>query len=181
VIAHPFGHLGTDDSLPSEWGLRPVTFALELFSIMRQRKKSNLTAVRLTQIRGAGQSIRKLVDILCQHLGTTTRARPRRLSGLFSADCEKFPGGRHLSPHRGFSITLSAFTDTYCCRRPQCMGRIIEVYSIRTCVFFSTSFHGSFPCIIVCLRRLDMKRVAVLLQQNILAVIRTVTVQLDLV
>jgi len=68
VIAHPFGHLGTDDSLPSEWGLRPVTFALELFSIMRQRKKSNLTAVRLTQIRGAGQSIRKLVDILCQHL-----------------------------------------------------------------------------------------------------------------
>jgi hypothetical protein len=60
--------LGTDDSLPSEWGLRPVTFALELFSIMRQRKKSNLTAVRLTQIRGAGQSIRKLVDILCQHL-----------------------------------------------------------------------------------------------------------------
>jgi hypothetical protein len=65
--------------------------------------------------------------------------------------------------------------------RPQCMRRIIEVYSIRTCVFFSTSFHGSFPCIIVCLRRLDMKRVAVLLQQNILAVIRTVTVQLDLV
>jgi hypothetical protein len=45
-----------------------VTFALELFSIMRQLKKSNLTAVRLTQIRGAGVSIRKLVDILCQHL-----------------------------------------------------------------------------------------------------------------
>jgi hypothetical protein len=45
-----------------------VTFALELFSILRQRKKSNLTAVRLTQIRGASNSLRKLVDILCQHL-----------------------------------------------------------------------------------------------------------------
>jgi hypothetical protein len=51
-----------------EWGLKPVSFALELFNILRDGKQSSLTAVRFTQTRGSGASLRKLVEMLCQHL-----------------------------------------------------------------------------------------------------------------
>ena len=58
-----------------------------------------------------------------------------------------------------------------------------EVYSIRNVGFLNSSFQVSFPCILVGLRRLDMRRLAVLLQRKILlvAVIRTVIVQPDVV
>jgi hypothetical protein len=56
----------TDERI--EWGLKPVSFAMELFSILREGKKSKITAVRFTQTRGSGSSLRKLVELLSQHL-----------------------------------------------------------------------------------------------------------------
>ena len=58
------GHVDKDN----KWGLKPVSFALELFSILVNGKKSKITAVRFTQTRGSGPSLRKLVEMLCQHL-----------------------------------------------------------------------------------------------------------------
>jgi hypothetical protein len=39
-----------------------------LFSILVNGKKSKITAVRFTQTRGSGPSLRKLVELLCSHL-----------------------------------------------------------------------------------------------------------------
>ena len=50
------------------WGLKPVSFALEFFSILVDGKKSRITAVRFTQTRGSAQSLRKLMDMLLVHL-----------------------------------------------------------------------------------------------------------------
>lgn len=52
----------------NKWHLKPVSFALEFFSILRNGKQSSLTAVRFTQTRGCGASLRKLVELLCHHL-----------------------------------------------------------------------------------------------------------------
>jgi hypothetical protein len=41
---------------------------LELFSILVRGKKSKITAVRFTQTRGSGPSLRRLVELLCLHL-----------------------------------------------------------------------------------------------------------------
>jgi hypothetical protein len=51
-----------------EWNMKPVSFVLEFFSILRDGKQSSLTAVRFTQTRGCGASLRKLVELLYQHL-----------------------------------------------------------------------------------------------------------------
>jgi hypothetical protein len=50
------------------WALKPVSFAIELFSILRDGKVSRLTAVRFTQTRGSALSLRKLVELLTAHL-----------------------------------------------------------------------------------------------------------------
>jgi hypothetical protein len=48
----------------TEWNLKPVSFAVELFSILRDGSQARLTAIRFTQTRGSGPSLRKLVDLL---------------------------------------------------------------------------------------------------------------------
>jgi hypothetical protein len=50
------------------WGMKPIWFAIELFSILRDGHASKLTAARFTQIRGSAQSLRKLVELLAVHL-----------------------------------------------------------------------------------------------------------------
>jgi len=45
-----------------------MSFALELFSILRDGKQCRLTAARFTQVRGSGPSLRRLVELLCNHL-----------------------------------------------------------------------------------------------------------------
>jgi hypothetical protein len=50
------------------WNLKAVSFAIELFSILRDGKVSKLTAIRFTQTRGSAQSLRRMVDMLSAHL-----------------------------------------------------------------------------------------------------------------
>lgn len=50
-------------NIATEWNLKPVSFAVELFNILRNGSQARITAVRFTQTRGSGPSLRKLVEL----------------------------------------------------------------------------------------------------------------------
>jgi hypothetical protein len=47
-----------------DWGIKPVSVAIEFFKIDRDRQPSKLTTVRFTQTGGAATSLRALIDQL---------------------------------------------------------------------------------------------------------------------
>jgi hypothetical protein len=53
------------------WGLKSVSFAMELFSILREGREANLTAIRFTQTRGSATSLYKLGEQLSKQLEKT--------------------------------------------------------------------------------------------------------------
>jgi hypothetical protein len=64
-----FSHFLTN--LVLAWGLKPVWFAMELFSILREGKEAHLTAIRFTQTRGSASSLYKLGEHLSKQLEKT--------------------------------------------------------------------------------------------------------------